>query len=214
VRQEAYGMVSAALLDEAGEEVWKTTVSEDVIEGQFGSAAAAGDGFLVALRTQAGVQVFQLDQESGAIVNTSTPGSASTESPQIAAAGGEVRLVWADFGGTPAVHWAKLDVTGQRLGEKLTIGQAPDFFNRSPIVVDGTDTVVLFGGYTGTVGVGRATHLRRVDTSGATSAGDIAIQADPNLVQSPQVVAFDGGFVTAWVGKGSAGRVGLAKVSL
>lgn len=214
VRQEAYGVVTATLLEPTGDEAWKTEVSEGVVEAQYGSAAAVEDGFLVALRTDLGVQVFQLEADTGSIAHTSTPGSESTEYPQIGVAGTEVRLVWADFGGVAGVRWARLDTTGEALGATVTIGETPDFFNRSPIVVDGTDTVVLLGGYTGGTGIGKATTLRRLDDMGDQTAGDVAIQSDPNKVQWPQVVAFDGAFVTAWVGNGTAGRVGLAKVNL
>jgi hypothetical protein len=214
VRQVNYGLVTASLLDEAGAEVWTREVSDSVMEAHYGSATAVSDGFLVALRTDAGVQVFHLDETSGTILDVSTPGSASTEYPQVHASGDEVRLVWADFGETIGVRWATLNEKGERSGEVVEIGASPDFFNRSPIVVDGDDTVVVFGGYTGGTGIGQATHVRRLDATGTKTAGDVAVQSDPNLVQWPQVVAFDGAFVTAWVGKGDAGRVGLARVEL
>lgn len=214
VRENQYGTVSASLLDEVGSEVWTTQVSEEVTESQYGSATAVGDGFLVALRTAEGVQVFHLDGESGAVDNIHTPGSSSTEYPQVSAAGGEVRLVWAEFGDAPGVRWARLDATGERLGSAVTLGSTPEYFNRSPLVVDGTDSVVLFGGYTGGTGIGKATHLRRVDSMGVTVSGDVALQSDPNGVQWPQITRFNGGFVAAWVGGGLAGRVGLAKVNL
>lgn len=214
VRHDSYGVVSASLLDEAGDDVWTRQISDSVTEAQYGSAAAVSDGFLVALRTDVGVQVFHLDAATGTVDAVSSPGSASTEYPQLHAAAGEVRLVWADFGGSPQVHWAKLTEHGERIGDVVQIGASPDYFNRSPIVVDGEDTVVLFGGYTGGTGVGQATHLRRVAANGSTTAGDVAIQSDPNRVQWPQLVAFDGAFVTAWVGNGDAGRVGLAKLDL
>lgn len=213
VRQTTYGTVTASLLDASGAEVWTREVAEQVIEAHYGSATAVSDGFLVALRTDVGVQVFHLD-ETGAILDVSTPGSASTEYPQLNASGGEVRLVWADFGATPSLQWAALNEQGERIGDAVQIGSVPDYFNRSPIVVAGEDTVVVLGGYTGGTGIGKATHVRRLDVAGATSAGDVAVQSDPNLVQWPQVVAYDGSFVTAWVGKGESGRVGLAKIDL
>jgi hypothetical protein len=214
VRQSSYHVVTASLLDESGAEVWTRQLSDAVTEAHYGSATAVSDGFLVALRTDDGVQVFHLDEAAGTILDVTTPGSSSTEYPQIYAANGEVRLVWADFGGTPEVNWAKLDEAGERIGDVVQIGAAPDYYNRSPIVVDGEDTVVLFGGYTGGTGIGRATHVRRVDVDGVAAGGDIALQSDPNYVQWPQIVAHDGGFVAAWVGNGEAGRVGLAKIDL
>lgn len=214
VRETTYGAVSASLLDESGNELWTTPVSEDVTEAHYGSATAVEGGFLVALRTAAGVQVFHLDGQTGVIEHTHTPGSSSTEYPQVSATNGEIRLVWTEFGDAPGVRWARLDQTGGRVGDAVALGSTPEYFNRSPLVVDGADSVILLGGYTGGTGIGKATHLRRIDVTGLTVSGDVALQSDPNGVQWPQLIGFDGGFVAAWVGNGLAGRVGLAKVNL
>jgi hypothetical protein len=214
VRGDDAGGVNAALLDETGAEVWSTAIDDDVIEAEYGSAAAVEDGFLVALRREAtGVEVVHLDG-AGEITTRTSPGSEETEYPQLAAAGGEVRLVWTDFN-DGSVLWSKLDGVGRPLGEAAVLGGTPTQFNRSPIALDGTDTVVLLGGYTGGTGTGAENWVHLVDDAGGTLGTDLLVQADPNGVRWPQVVMFEDSPVAAWVGgSGSFARVGVARVNL
>lgn len=202
----------ATLLDESGAEVWQTQLSDDVIELSYGSAVATEGGFLVALRTSAnGVEVMRLDAATGEVTDVSAPGGSSTEYPQLASDGTSARAVWADFSGSPAVHFAALDARGARVGDPVVLGGSPDYFNRSPLALHGDDAMVLFGGYTGATGQGQALHVRRVDAAGATVYGDVRVQHDANFVSWPRIAPLGEQFVLAWVAGGLPGRVGLVK---
>lgn len=214
VREAPFGVaVVASLLDESGAEVWTTEIDDGAIEPHYGSATAVDDGFLVALRNEArGVEIVHLDA-NGDITTRTNPGSAETEYPQLASAGGEVRLVWTDFSDA-SVLWSKLDGVGRPVGEPAVLGTTPLQFNRSPIVVTGTNTLVLLGGYTGETGVGDDHRMRLVDDAGGAIGTDVTVQADPDQALWPQLVIFHGSPVAAWVARGLRRSVGIARVNL
>src|SRR5690606_11430552 len=61
VRELDNEAVTASLLDSVGNELWTSELTNAAIEPEYGSAAAVASGFLVALRTTQGVNVFHLD---------------------------------------------------------------------------------------------------------------------------------------------------------
>jgi hypothetical protein len=203
----------ATLLADDGTPVWETEITVSPTEPDYGSATAVPGGFLVALRGTNGVEVWHLDERDGSSTSAGLPGTSATEYPQLASNGSTAAIVWADFSSTPSVYWAPLDATGTRSAEAVLVGAAPDYFNRSPILMDGSETIVLFGGYTGGTGVGAVHRFRRIDDSGATIAGDYPLQNDPNGVLWPQLAKMGDRVVAAWIGQGEQGRIGLATLT-
>jgi hypothetical protein len=188
-------------------------------EGGYGSAAWVGDGWLVASRGGSGpggdlgvlVARVEPDGRAGAPWQ---PVGAETEYPQLALAEGAVWLTHASFGGaSPGVSRVRLDTRGHAVGAALDLGHVPAYFNPSPMVGVGADTLIALGTYTGTTGHGRRLEVTRVDAAGRTVVSPYAITVGPELVRGYRVASLGADAVVAWIGAGFPGRIGLAVVS-
>lgn len=209
----AGGNVRAALLDDGGDELWRTDLASSPTEPHLGSAVAVGDGFLVAMRV-AGVQVYRLRASDGRVTSTSTPGGSATEYPKLASDGTTARISWSDFGGSGRALWAPLDADGARTATATELGAIPDYFNPSPMVAIGADTLVLLGGYTGTTAHAGQLDLRRLRATGATIGTGYTLDEDPNMATDYRIARRGPEAVVAWVGVGYPGRIGLARLML
>jgi hypothetical protein len=167
---ERTAVVRVALLNGLDEPPrWDVPVIEQPSEPRFGSVVAMDDGFMVAQRGSAGVEVVRIDG-SGRIVARNQQVGSHTEYPELASCGATATMVWADFSAHPRLRWTALDGRGQSTTEPVTLGEVPDYFDPSPALCDGLGSLVLLGGYTG--GTGVASHLELVQVDGEGRAGD------------------------------------------
>ena len=202
----------AARLRPNGSDEWLVAVVSNPTEPELSSGVYTGDGFLVAARAQ-GVRVVRIELD-GSVSGMQSPAGGSTEYPQIGWTGTEARLVYADFGGTPSVIWMRLDRAGITLGQPVVLGQAPTYFNPSPIVTSGDDTIVLLGRYTGSTARAEALDVARIGPQGSTLVAPQAIEMDPKRAFSYRIVTLGAYAYAAWAAEGFPGRVGLARLSL
>jgi hypothetical protein len=181
-----------------------------VAEPEYGSAVFAGDAFVVATRGS-GASIFRVGLD-GAVSPAKSPVGGSTEYPQIALVGGELRMTYADFGANPVgVRHVRLDPTGAKLSPPTVVANAPEEYNVAPLVPDEVDGGVfgVFSGYTGGTGIGSHVDVRRLDASGATTS--LVHVAKSPSVRSYRIVRRGPEIIVAWMGAG-CGRVGLARV--
>jgi hypothetical protein len=210
---EPRGAVHAILLDDTGATIYDVVVFTAVTEMQYGSGVFIGDAFLVAMRSSiGGVQVTRIDL-AGMIGSFNTPGSTSTEYPQLAWTGSEGRLTWNDFATTPTILWARIDAMGAPIGSALNIGMAPTYYDPAPLVTIGEDSVILMPGYSGQTG--GATHLdyMRLTQAGVTSVGPARLNQDPELAMQYRIARGGADLFAAWVAVGVPGRVVVERIS-
>jgi hypothetical protein len=214
------GVVRGAVVDADGALVSAPAVLlTDEVEAGYGSAAWVGDGWLVASRGgrgvggDLGVLAAHVAPDGRAGAPWQSVGE-ETEYPQVAFADGAVWLTYANFGApSSGIERVRVDTFGRAIGERLDLGHIPAYFNPSPMVGVGRDSLILLGTYTGTTGHGRRLEVRRVDDAGRTVVDPYAITAGPELVHSYRIARVGADAVVAWVGSGYPGRVGLAVVS-
>lgn len=214
------GVVLAAVLRADGtQSSAEQELITDEIEAGYGSAAWVGDGWLVASRGGRGaggdlgvlVARVEPDGRAGAPVQ---PVGAQTEYPQLAFAEGAVWLTYASFGGaSPGIARARLDTRGRPMPGSVDLGHIPSYFNPSPVVGVGTDSLILLGTYTGSTGHGRRLEVSRIDAAGRTVVDPYAITTGPEFARGYRLVRHGRDAVVAWIGSGFPGRVGLAVVS-
>lgn len=188
-------------------------------EAGYGSVAWVGDGWLVASRGgraidgDLGVLVTRVEPDGRASLPVQ-PVGAQTEYPQLALADGAVWLTHANFGGTsPGIARVRLDTHGNALPGSVDLGHIPNYFNPSPVVGVGGDSLILLGAYTGSTGQGRRLEVTRVDASGRTVIAPFAISTGPEFVSRYRLARQGSDAVVAWIGTGYPGRIGLARVS-
>jgi hypothetical protein len=214
------GVVNGVVLNADGTQASAVqALIPDEVEAGYGSAAWVGDGWLVASRGgrgtggDLGVLVVRVEPDGRASAPVQ-PVGAQTEYPQLAWADGAVWLTHASFGGaSPGISRVRLDTHGRPMPGSLDLGHIPSYFNPSPVVGVGTDSLILLGTYTGSTGHGRRLEVTRVDASGRTVVDPYAITTGPELARGYRLVRQGPDAVVAWIGAGFPGRVGLAVVS-
>lgn len=187
---------------------WDVGVLEQPTEPRFGSAVALDDGFLVAQRGTAGVEVVRLERNGRLTARHQQVGS-STEYPKLASCGATATMVWADFTQPPRLRFAGLDARGQSTLEPVVLGATPDYFDPSPVLCDGLGSIVLLGGYTG--GTGVASHLELVRVDGRGRAGELVpVLAGTQRAYDWRLDRLDGDVVVAWIEL--EGTIGVARL--
>ncbi len=207
------GAVSASLLDDQGDELWRTRV----FNSEIGRASAieVADGYLVAQRTAVdlpgggrhnGVAVARLSA-AGMLQGVTTPVPPSTEYPSLATNGQQVRLTYADFGQQPELHWVSLDANGEALA-RAQLGDRPRF-NPAPILMFGDHTLALIGAYTGRTDHADHLSIARFDAQGAPVGPEFIVNEDPNYSGFWQLDRVGDDMVLAWIESGHG--IGLAR---
>ncbi len=221
------------LLNQRGNDAYATVVDadgvagasnpalRDVVELEYGSGVFTGDDFMIAQRTNAGIEVVPVSVD-GVIGQGVTPVGQSVEYPQLALVDGGLRMTYSDFGApVPGLYFASLNAAGQRQGESVELGSIPEYFNPAPVYGSGTETFVLVGLYSGTTGHGRQLESLRLDARGLSAEGPARLTIEGGLVTdyqlrplagpmvAGQMVA--GQMVAAWRAGGSSGRIQLAR---
>ena len=216
------GSIDAQLLREDGTAEWTARVfSGSPTEPDLANAVFTGDGFLVVQR-MAGVTVARVELD-GTVSGTSMPGGSSTETPQLAWNGTEARVTWTDFSATGTVYFARLDRNGARIAAPVVLGTIPAYFNRSPMVAFGQETLVVMSGYSGGVDLATRLDITKVDRDGRTVVPTFALTQDPTGARGYRAARLGARMVVAWVGGGNGtphfgpgqlfpGRISLATV--
>jgi hypothetical protein len=208
--------LQASLLDATGASAWSQTVFQNTIEAQYGSAVFAENGFLVAARTNTGVQVIQLDPQ-GQLGSVHSPGGSDTEYPQLTwlpdtHQGG---ILFADFSATPTMFFAGLDPTGATLAPPIAITQSPPaYYNPCPLApAGGAEMFSLLAGYSGqTAGANHLDVVRLTGIGGFTSS-PIMVEKDPKLSTSYRLTTLAGDAYIAWITGGYPNPIGLAQIT-
>ena len=225
-------VVATRSLEASGTEVFGAVVRADgtlssvpqvlitnEVEAGYGSVAWVGDGWLVASRGgraangDLGVLVTRVEPDGRQNLPVQPVGP-QTEYPQLALADGAVWLTYANFGSaSPGIARVRLDSHGNALPGSVDLGHIPNYFNPSPVVGVGGDSLILLGAYTGSTGQGRRLEVTRVDASGRTVIEPFAITTGPEFVSRYRLARQGSDAVVAWIGTGYPGRIGLARVS-
>ena len=202
----------AALLNRDGTNATApVTVFTNLIEAGYGGGAYTGDAFLLGEREGGAITVARVDL-SGRVTNRTTPLGSSTEYPQLAWTGTEARLTGTRFGvSTPDLAWVRLDRTGAAVGSPVSLGAVPQYFNPTPMVGAGNDTVAVLGAYTGITGGYSRIEVGRISSAGSISSR-VTINRDRNPASRARIVSFRGSYVVGWIGGGFPGRVMLARL--
>jgi hypothetical protein len=223
--QSSANQVFAALLrDDGTEELPAVTAFTGDLLLSSGAATFVGDGFLLALRndvvpgpTFASIVTrhLWLDSSLGP-VETPLP-NWETEYPQMAWTGSEVRLVFGSFGNNAVgMYWMRLDTEGAPLDAPQAIGSYPSDYLRSPVVMLGTDMIVMTGNGSGLATV-RIASDGTVSTPTAASTPSALVGQEQLTLQGTNVFgawlesASPGGYVQDT--GGFAGRAAIARVA-
>jgi len=207
VRTGASGTQAALLTSLDAPPRWDVVLVEHAVEPRFSSAVAVDGGFLVSLRGPEGIEVVRLERDGSIGARQRQMGS-STEYPKLASCGRDARMVWADFSSQGMMRWARLDGRGASSDEPSTLGVIPEYFDPSPLLCDGHDSIVLLGGYTGGTGVASHLELVRVDAGG--HAGErLPVLGAPYSAYDWRIDALDGDMVVSWIAL--QGSIGVAR---
>lgn len=189
----------ALLLEADGSARWQVHLFDDVTEPTLGSALWTGQGFLVAQRSN-GVTVVPLGLD-GQVGEGHTDLGGSTEYPQLCQAQQGAVLTYTEFGHHPAsLRWAALDHSGQRRAGPVRLGNIPFYFNRSPAVAVGDDTLVLLARHTGTTSHSDGIDLALIGPDGSARLEACSLLAEgETVVTEPRIARLDdGAFIIAW----------------
>jgi len=204
----------ATLLDQNGNETWrKQLIDRTYAAGTSG--VFTGTAFLVADRRSTyysdlgGVRVVHLDLNGG-VGATTTPGSTSTEHPNLSWHDGTARLVWVDFATDKKMFMAKLNGMGQRIGDPIELPYGDSYFNWVRTVPMNDDLLVLFAGYTGLVDHGSHLAFTTLGPAGATVAPLVTLTKTPNYARGHRLAPVGTQSVAAWVEDSDPPRLGLA----
>lgn len=184
------------------------TLLNDVTEPEYGSAVWAGTRWLVAMR-EAGIAVIPVSSDgvAGAVAH---PLSTDTEYPQVGWNGMYATLTWSDFGSGNDVRFAQLEASGSLRGAAMTLGAIPTWYNVTPTVNVGGDTVALMSGYTGGTGLSRNLAVLRV---GASAGAPNVLTRSPDTEAEHRIAALGTDVIVAWVAHNAVpGRITLARV--
>lgn len=186
-------------------------VFTNLIEAGYGGGAYTGDGFLLGEREGNAITVARIDL-TGRVTHRANPLGSNTEYPQIAWTGTEARLTGTRFGvGTPDLAWVRLDRMGAAVGSPVSLGTVPQYFNPTPMVGDGTDTIAVLGAYTGITGGYSRIEVGRISSTGSISSR-VTINRDRNPASRARILRRGTVNVVGWIGGGYPGRIMLANV--
>jgi hypothetical protein len=188
-----------SLVGDDGTVTGASSAISQVVEPQYGSAAFAGDGYLVGLRGSLGATVVHVGLD-GTVGAPSSLGS-ETEYPKVAWTGTEGRAVYADFSSQGTMFLTRLTATGAPVGPRLDLGHTGAYYGQSPVLTVGSDSVVLLAGYTSETGVSNHLDVTRIAHDNTTVYAPYHL-TDPGSLQdftSYGMAESGQSFVVAWV---------------
>jgi len=186
-----------------------TLFSGEITSPEFTSAVHTGDGFLVATRERNAIAVRRVE-DTGSLGTVQYPVGQNTEYPNLAWNGSEILLTYGDFGSTTGVRWQRLDRLGAPQGTAVLLGNLPTLFNPTPFYVRGTESVVLYPGYTGTTARARALSVGRLSANGTPLGAQSAISQDPGPIMDYGIAPLGSTSLIYWRQEARSGGIVLA----